>query len=405
MTLFEELKARGIIAQTTNEEKIKDMLDNQKITFYVGFDATADSLHAGHFFVLSIMSRLQRAGHRPIALIGGATTLLGDPTGKTDMRKMLTKEQISHNADCFKKQMSKFIDFSDDKAIMVNNADWLCEFNYLDFLREIGVHFSVNRMLAAECYKSRLENGLSFLEFNYTILQSYDFLVLNRKYGCKLEVGGDDQWSNIINGEDLIRRLDGNEAYGMTFTLLTNSEGKKMGKTEKGALWLDADKTTPYEFFQYWRNVQDADVIKCLKMLTFVPLEEIAEYEKLTGSELNPIKELLAFEMTKMVHGEAEAIKARESAKSVFSSGSGENMPSTKLNDDDLVNGSILITDLLLKCGLCPSKSEARRLIEQGGILINGEKAAAASQSFSKQQLSDGIVIKKGKKVFHKAEY
>ena len=393
MTLFEELKARGLVAQTTDEAKIKDLLDNHKTTFYIGFDATADSLHIGHFMQLIIASRLQKAGHRPILLLGGATTMIGDPTGKTDMRKMLSKEAIGHNTECFRRQMERFIDFSDGKALIVNNADWIANLNYIDFLREIGVHFSVNRMLSAECYKSRMENGLSFLEFNYMLMQSYDFLTMYRKYDCHLELGGDDQ---CVDGKD--------DAYGMTFSLLTTAEGKKMGKTEKGALWIDAEKTSPYEFFQYWRNVQDQDVIKSLKMVTFVPLEQIAEYEKLSGSELNPVKELLAFEVTKIVHGEQEAIKARDSARQLFSSAESENMPQTELNAENFANGGISVADLLVKCGLCQSKSEARRLIEQGGISLDGQKASDPAEMLVADKFAgQGIVIKKGKKVFHRA--
>lgn len=406
MTVFEELKARGLIAQCTNEEKVQDLLDNHQTTFYIGFDATADSLHVGHFLQLVVMSRLQQAGHRPIALIGGGTTMIGDPTGKTSMRKMLTKEEIEHNAECFRKQMRRLVDFSDGKAIMMNNADWILKFNYMDFLREVGVHFSVNRMLTAECFKSRLEKGLSFIEFNYMLLQSYDFLHLYRTMGCKLELGGDDQWSNIINGADLIRRVDGKEdAYGLTFTLLTTAEGKKMGKTEKGAVWLDPEKTSPYDFFQYWRNVGDADVIRCMKLLTFVPLEEIAEYEKLEGAGLNKVKERLAYEITAMVHGKEEADKALAAAKALFEGGaSDENMPSTVLTDADFADGSIGVLSLLVKCGLAASNGEARKLVQGGGISLDGEKIADPRMMLTAQDFAESRVIKKGKKTYHKVQ-
>jgi len=403
MTLFEELKARGLIAQMTNEEKIQDLIDNDRITFYIGFDPTADSLHVGHMLQLIIMSRLQKAGHFPIAVLGGGTTMVGDPTGKTDMRKMLTQEDIMQNAQCFKKQMQKLVDFSEGKAMMVNNGDWLLKLNYIDFLRDVGIHFSVNRMLTAECFKSRLERGLSFLEFNYMLMQSYDFLHLNRTYGCIMQLGGDDQWSNIINGADLIRRADGKEAYGMTFTLLTTSEGKKMGKTEKGAVWLDPDKTSPYEFYQYWRNVQDSDVIKCLKLLTFVPLDEIHDMEKWSGSELNKAKERLAFEVTKIVHGEDEANKVQSAARAIFVSGAaGDDMPTTTLSSEDIGSG-LSVIDLLLKCGLIPSKGEGRRLIEQGGVSINDKRVDSISSVVSAADFQDGqLMIKKGKKTYHK---
>lgn len=406
MTVFEELKARGLIAQCTNEEKVKDLLDNHQTTFYIGFDATADSLHVGHFLQLVVMSRLQKAGHRPIALIGGGTTMIGDPTGKTSMRKMLTKEEIEHNAECFRKQMRRLVDFSDGKAVMMNNADWILKFNYMDFLREVGVHFSVNRMLTAECFKSRLEKGLSFIEFNYMLLQSYDFLHLYRTMDCKLELGGDDQWSNIINGADLIRRVDGKEdAYGLTFTLLTTAEGKKMGKTEKGAVWLDPEKTSPYDFFQYWRNVGDADVIRCMKLLTFVPLEEIAEYEKLEGAGLNKVKERLAYEITAMVHGKDEADKALAAAKALFGSGaSDENMPSTVLTDADFAEGQIGVLTLLVKCGLAASNGEARKLVQGGGISLDGEKIADPKMMLSAQDFAESRIIKKGKKTYHKVQ-
>ncbi|WP_087066031.1 tyrosine--tRNA ligase [Intestinibacillus massiliensis] len=406
MLVFEELKQRGLIAQCTNEEKVRDLLDNHTgVPFYIGFDATADSLHVGHFLQLVVMSRMQKAGHKPIALIGGATTMIGDPTGKTDMRKMLTREEIDHNAECFRRQMRRLVDFSEGKAVMVNNADWILPFNYMEFLREVGVHFSVNRMLTAECFKSRLEGkGLSFLEFNYMLLQSYDFLHLYRTMGCKLELGGDDQWSNIINGADLIRRVDGkDDAYGMTFTLLTTSEGKKMGKTEKGAVWLDPEKTTPYEFFQYWRNIDDADVIKVMKLLTFMPLEEIAAYEKLEGSQLNSAKEKLAHELTAMVHGQEEADKALEAAKAVFGGGvSSENMPTTELTPDDFEDGVIGILSLLVKCGLAASNGEARKLVQGGGVSIDGEKVADPKATVAKGSFNGEKIIKKGKKTFHK---
>ncbi len=401
MTVFEELKRRGLIAQMTHEEKIEELLNNEKVSFYIGFDATADSLHVGHFLQLVVMKRLQLAGHRPIALLGTGTTLIGDPTGKTDMRPMLTHEQIAYNAECFRKQMSKFVDFGDGKAEIVKNGDWLCEFKYLDLLRDVGRHFSVNKMLTAECFKSRLERGLSFLEFNYMIMQSYDFLHLYRTEGCKMELGGDDQWSNILGGVDLVRRVEGEEVYGMTFTLLTTKEGKKMGKTEKGALWLDPEKTSPYEFFQYWRNVGDDDVINCMKLLTFVPIEEIEEMEKFEGAELNPVKERLAFEVTKMVHGEEEATKALEAARQVFSSAANsDDMPTTTLDAADLENGEIGILNLLVKCNLAPSNGEARRLVQQGGISVDGEKVTDPKAMV---KIEEFVVIKKGKKVFHKA--
>ncbi len=407
MQLFEELKQRGLIAQCTNEEKVCDLLDNHTgVPFYIGFDATADSLHVGHFLQLVVMSRMQKAGHKPIALIGGATTMIGDPTGKTDMRKMLTREEIDHNAECFRVQMRRLVEFGEEKAVMVNNADWILPFNYMQFLREVGVHFSVNRMLTAECFKSRLEGkGLSFLEFNYMLLQSYDFLHLYRAMDCKLELGGDDQWSNIINGADLIRRVEGkDDAYGMTFTLLTTSEGKKMGKTEKGAVWLDPEKTSPYEFFQYWRNINDADVIKVMKLLTFISLDEIAQYEKREGSELNAVKEKLAYELTAMVHGAEDAEKALEAAKSVFGVGiSSENMPTTELTHADFEAGNIGVLQLLVKCGLASSNGEARKLIMGGGISVDNEKIADTKASIHENSFENGeIIIKKGKKTFHK---
>ncbi len=407
MTLFEEFKRRGLIAQMTNEEKIKELLDEKKgVKFYIGFDATADSLHVGHFLQLVVMKRMQNAGHIPIALLGTGTTMVGDPTGKTDMRKMLTVDDINFNAECFKKQMSKFIDFTDDKAIMVRNGDWLLKMNYIEFLRDIGKHFSVNKMLTAECFKSRLEKGLSFLEFNYMLMQSYDFLHLNVEHGVKLELGGDDQWSNIINGVDLVRRVKSEEVYGMTFTLLTTKEGKKMGKTEKGALWLNPEKCSPYDFFQYWRNVSDDDVINCLKLLTFIDIEEIEKMEAWQGSELNKAKEILAYEITKMVHSEEEAKKCIEAAKSVFGSGDmSVNMPTTKLDINEYEDKNIPILDILVKSKLCPSKAEARRLIKQGGVSVNDEKIQEPTMKFDDTDFKDGyIIIKKGKKVFHKIE-
>lgn len=403
MTLFDELKERGLVAQCTDEEKVKQLLNEQKTTFYIGFDPTADSLHVGHFVAMVVMAHMQRHGHTPIALFGGGTGMIGDPSGKTDMRRMLTREEIDHNISCFVRQMSGLVDFSDGKAIMVNNGDWLLDLNYIEFLRAVGVHFSVNRMLTFECYKQRLERGLSFFELNYMLMQSYDFLVLNRKYGCKLEMGGDDQWSNIIGGVELIRRSDGKEAYGLTFNLLLTSEGKKMGKTEKGAVWLDPAKTSPYEFFQYWRNVDDADVITCLKMLTFVPLEEIREFEKLEGSQLNPVKERLAFELTKMIHGEEEARKALVTAKSLFAGGSGAaDMPETEITTADFTDGKITVLDLLLKAGLIPSKGEGRRLVQQGGITVKEQKVTDPFAAYSAADFAEDFVIKKGKKVFHK---
>lgn len=405
MGIFDELKSRGLIAQVTNEKKVKDILNNQKINFYIGFDPTADSLHVGHFVQIMVMSHMQKAGHKPIALFGGGTGMIGDPSGKSDMRKMLKKEDIEHNIECFKKQMSRLIDFSNDKAIMVNNADWLSHLNYIDFLRDVGVHFSVNRMLSFECYKQRLERGLSFFELNYMLMQSYDFLVLNRKYNCDMELGGDDQWSNIIGGVELIRKKEGKEAYGMTFTLLTTSEGKKMGKTENGAVWLDPEKTSPYEFYQYWRNVADADVIRCLKILTFLPLEKIDELSKLQGSDMNKAKEILAFEVTKLIHGETEAIKSQEAARALFALNTNtDNMPSTEINKSNFNNDEISIIDLLLLLKLVPSKGEARRLISQGGISIDSQKVMSIDEKVLFNQFEKGyIVVKKGKKVYHKA--
>ena len=404
MGVFEELKARGLIAQMTDEEKIQDLLNNHRTTFYIGFDPTADSLHVGHFVQIMVMAHMQRAGHTPIALFGGGTGMVGDPSGKTDMRKMLTKEEIDHNIACFKQQMSSLIDFSEGKAIMANNGDWLLNLNYIDFLREVGVHFSVNRMLAAECYKQRLEKGLSFFELNYMLMQSYDFLELNHRYNCQLELGGDDQWSNIIGGVELLRRKEGKEAYGMTFTLLTTSEGKKMGKTEKGAVWLDPEKTTPFEFYQYWRNIGDADVIKCLKILTFLPLSEINELAKLEGGELNKAKEILAFEVTKLIHGEKEALKAQEGARALFGTGENtENMPSTNITSADFADGEIGVLDLLVLSKLAPSKGEGRRLIDQGGISVDNEKILSSTEQLSLKHFEKKyVVIKKGKKVFHK---
>lgn len=405
MGVFEELQERGLIAQMTDEAEIKELINSGKAVFYIGFDPTADSLHVGHFMALCLMKRLQMAGNKPIALIGGGTGMIGDPSGKTDMRKMLTKEDIEHNCECFKKQMSRFIDFGEDKAIMVNNADWLLNLNYVELLREVGACFSVNRMLTAECYKQRMEKGLSFLEFNYMIMQSYDFFSLFKKYGCNLQFGGDDQWSNMLGGTELIRRKLGKDAYAMTINLLLNSEGKKMGKTEKGAVWLDAEKTSPFDFFQYWRNVSDNDVIKCLKMLTFVPMEEIRELEKLEGSELNKAKEILAFELTKLVHGEEEAQKALEGARALFSSKADtDNMPSTELDESAFTDGKIGVIDLLSLTGLVPSKGEARRLIQQGGIAVDDVKITDVKAELAKEDFAKGyVVIKKGKKVFHKA--
>ena len=405
MTIYDELKRRGLIAQVTDEEEIKELINSGKATFYIGFDCTADSLTAGHFMALTLMKRLQQAGNRPIALIGGGTTMIGDPSGRTDMRKMLTKEDIDHNAECFKRQMERFIEFGEGKAMMLNNADWLMNLNYIELLREVGACFSVNRMLTAECYKQRMEKGLSFLEFNYMIMQSYDFYHMFQHYGCNMQFGGDDQWSNMLGGTELIRRKLGKDAYAMTITLLTDSQGKKMGKTAGNAVWLDANKTTPYEFFQYWRNVDDADVIKCLKMLTFIPIEEIEEMESWEGAQLNVAKEKLAFELTAMVHGEEEAQKALDASKALFSAGGNtENMPSTQLGEADLdENGSIQVADLLVKTELAPSKAEAKRLIKQGGISVNDEKVTAFDAALTKEDFAKGeIIVKKGKKVFHK---
>ncbi|MBC2870638.1 tyrosine--tRNA ligase [Acetanaerobacterium sp. MSJ-12] len=403
--IFNELQARGLIAQSTNMERVEELLNGDKpVTFYIGFDATADSLHVGHFLQLTVMRRLQQAGHRPIALLGGGTTLVGDPTGKTDMRKMLTKEEIAHNVERFQQQMSKFVDFTDGRALVLNNADWLCKLNYLDFLRDVGVYFTVNKMLTAECFKSRMEKGLSFIEFNYMIMQSYDFLHMYDAVGCTMELGGDDQWANILGGVDLIRRVKREEAYGMTFTLLTTKEGKKMGKTESGAVWLDPEKTSPYEFFQYWRNIDDADVINCMKMLTFMPLEEIAQYEALQDREINRAKEKLAFELTKLVHSEEEAQKALEASKALFAAGSAsEHMPTTPLDQSLVQDGSVGLLDLMVMAGLTPSKGEARRLVQQGGVSVGEEKIADAQHRVSLDAFKDGfIIIKKGKKTFHK---
>ena len=404
MGVYEELVARGLIAQVTDEKEIRDLVNNGKAVFYIGFDPTADSLHVGHFMALCLMKRLQLAGNKPIALIGGGTAMIGDPSGRTDMRQMMTKETIQHNCDCFKEQMAKFIDFSDDKAMMVNNADWLLDLNYVELLREVGACFSVNNMLRAECYKQRMEKGLSFLEFNYMIMQSYDFYALYQKYGCNMQFGGDDQWSNMLGGTELIRRKLGKDAYAMTINLLLNSEGKKMGKTQKGAVWLDANKTTPFEFYQYWRNVDDADVVKCLKMLTFLPLEQIEEMAKWEGSELNKAKEILAYELTKMIHGEDEANKAQEGARALFGGGANtDNMPTTEITDSDFTDGGIAVLDLLLKCKLIASKGEGKRLIQQGGISVDDQKITDMFHNVTKDAFEKGhVIIKKGKKVFHK---
>ena len=402
--VFDTLVERGLIAQTTDADKIREMLATENVKFYIGFDPTADSLHVGHFVSVMVMAHMQRAGHTPIALFGGGTGMIGDPSGKTDMRKMLTRETIEYNIGCFREQMSNLIDFSEGKAIMVNNADWLMDLNYINFLREVGVHFSVNRMLAAECYKQRLERGLSFFELNYMLMQSYDFLVLNRKYGCKLELGGDDQWSNILGGVELCRRSDGKDVYGLTFQLLLTSEGKKMGKTEKGAVWLDPKKTTPYEFYQYWRNIADADVVTCMKMLTFIPMNEVNEYAKLEGSEINRAKEVLAYEVTKLVHGEEEAEKAQAAAKALFSNGANsEHMPTTALSDEDFADGEIGIIDILVKAGIAKSRGEARRLVEQGGVSVDDAKVTSIDFRLAKASLAENpSIVKKGKKVFHK---
>lgn len=403
MTIFDELKARGLLAQLTDEEEIKELINNGKATFYIGFDPTADSLHVGHFMALCLMKRLQMAGNKPIALLGGGTGMIGDPSGRSDMRTMMTVETIQHNCDCFKKQMSRFIDFSEGKALMVNNADWLMDLNYIDLLREVGPHFSVNRMLTAECYKQRMEKGLSFLEFNYMIMQSYDFYELFRKYGCNMQFGGDDQWSNMLGGTELIRRKLGEDAYAMTITLLLNSEGKKMGKTQKGAVWLDPNKTTPFEFYQYWRNVSDADVLKCLRMLTFLPIEQIDEMDHWEGSQLNQAKEILAYELTNLVHGEEEAKKAQESARALFSAGVAADMPTTGLTEEDFVEGSIDLISVLCKAGLVQTRSEGRRAIEQGGVTLAEDKITDVKAAFSKDVFAgEGAVVKRGKKNFRK---
>ena len=404
MGIYEELKARGLIAQVTDEEQIRDLVNNGKATFYIGFDCTADSLHVGHFMALCLMKRLQMAGNKPIALIGGGTTMIGDPSGRNDMRKMLTKADIDHNAECFKRQMERFIDFGEGKAMMLNNADWLMKLNYIELLREVGACFSVNNMLRAKCYEQRMEKGLSFLEFNYMIMQSYDFYHMFQEYGCNMQFGGDDQWSNMLGGTELIRRKLGKDAQAMTITLLLNSEGKKMGKTASGAVWLDQNKTSPFDFYQYWRNVGDDDVLKCIRMLTFLPLEQIDEMDKWEGSQLNRAKEILAFELTKLVHGEEEAQKAEDAAKALFAGGSDDsNMPTTEITEDQLTDGKIAVLDLMLACGLIPSKGEGRRLVQQGGVMVNDEKVASIDVSFTGEQLKEGLKIRKGKKVFHKA--
>ena len=404
MTLYDELVARGLIAQVTDEEEIKELINNGKATFYIGFDPTADSLHVGHFMALCLMKRLQQAGNKPIALIGGGTAMIGDPSGRTDMRQMMTPETIQHNCDCFKKQMSRFIDFSDGKALMVNNADWLMDLNYIDVLREVGAHFSVNRMLTAECYKQRMEKGLSFLEFNYMIMQSYDFYTLYQKYGCNMEFGGDDQWSNMLGGTELIRRKLGKDAYAMTINLLLNSEGKKMGKTQSGAVWLDPEKTSPFDFFQYWRNVADSDVLKCIRMLTFLPLEEIDAMESWEGAQLNQAKEILAFELTKLVHGEEEASKAREASHALFAGGGDSaHMPTVELSSADFADGDMDILSLLVKTELAPSRSDARRAVEQGGVSVADEKVTDIKTSYNADSFgADGLVVKRGKKKFVK---
>ena len=403
MTVYDELVARGLVAQVTDEDELKELINAGKAKFYIGFDATADSLHVGHFMTLCLMKRLQMAGNKPIALVGGGTTMVGDPSGRTDMRQMMTPEQINHNCECFKKQMSKFIDFGEDKALLVNNADWLLDLNYVDLLREVGAQFSVNRMLTAECYKNRMERGLSFLEFNYMIMQAYDFYHLYEKYGCQMQLGGNDQWSNMLAGTDLIRRKLGENAYAMTITLLLNSEGNKMGKTANGAVWLDPNKTSPFEFYQYWRNVADADVFKCMRMLTFLSLEEIEEIEKWEGNRINEAKEVLAFELTKLVHSEEEAIKAQESSRALFSGAAHADMPTTEIEEADLTDGVIDLISLLVKAELAPTRSEARRNIEQGGVTVDGEKVSDVKATFTKDALAgDGMVIKRGKKKFKK---
>ncbi len=400
MQVYEELKARGLIAQVTDEEEIRELVNSGKAVFYIGFDPTADSLHVGHFMALCLMKRLQMAGNKPIALIGGGTGMIGDPSGRSDLRKMLTVEQINHNCECFKKQMSRFIDFSDGKALMVNNADWLRNLNYIDMLRDVGAHFSVNRMLTFECYKQRMERGLTFLEFNYMIMQSYDFFMLYQKYGCNMQFGGDDQWANMLGGTELIRRKLGEDAYAMTITLLLNSEGKKMGKTQKGAVWLDPEKTSPFEFYQYWRNVADADVLKCIKMLTFLPLEQIEEMEAWEGSQLNRAKEILAFELTKLVHGDEEAEKAQNAARALFTSGNAENMPVAQLSDEDFENEEIDVISVLVKSGLAPSRAEAKRNVQQGGVEVDGDKVSDIGLKLQKEKFKDGVIVKRGKKNF-----
>ncbi|MDR1409218.1 MAG: tyrosine--tRNA ligase [Oscillospiraceae bacterium] len=404
MGVFDELRARGLIAQCTDEGKVRELLNGGKpVAFYIGFDPTADSLHVGHFVAIMLLAHLQRAGHIPIALFGGGTGMIGDPSGKTDMRKMLTREDIDHNIACFRRQMSRLVDFENGKAHIVNNADWLCNLNYIEFLRDVGVHFSVNRMLSAECYKQRLERGLSFFELNYMIMQSYDFLVLRRKYGCIMQLGGDDQWSNIIGGVELNRRMDDRESYGMTVKLLLTSDGRKMGKTEGGAVWLDPNKTSPYEFYQYWRNVDDADVINCLKMLTFMPVPQIEEYAQKNGGELNAVKEVLAHEVTKLIHGADEADKAQAAARALFGGGGdAANTPSTSLGGADFTDGKVSILDLLVKTGLAPSKGEARRLVQQGGVRADGAQVTSIDFAFAREQFAEGVLLKKGKKVFHK---
>lgn len=405
MQIYEELVARGLIAQVTDEEEIREMINNGKAVFYIGFDPTADSLHVGHFMALCLMKRLQMAGNKPIVLLGGGTGMIGDPSGKSDMRSMMTPEEIQHNCDCFKEQMSKFIDFSEGKALVVNNAEWLMNLNYIELLREVGPHFSVNRMLTAECYKQRMEKGLSFLEFNYMIMQSYDFLTLFQKYGCNMQFGGDDQWSNMLGGTELIRRKLGKDAYAMTITLLLNSEGNKMGKTVKGAVWLDKEKTSPFEFYQYWRNIDDADVLKCLRMLTFLPVEQIDKMDAWEGSKLNEAKEILAYELTKLVHDEEEAVKAQESARALFSGGNAENMPETVLVKEDFTEGTIDILAVLVKGGLVTSRSEARRAVEQGGVSADGEKISNIKHSFTEDDfVGEGIVMKRGKKSFRRVK-
>ncbi len=404
MKIYDELVARGLIAQVTDEEEIKSLVNEGKATFYIGFDPTADSLHVGHFMALCLVKRLQMAGNRPVVLVGGGTGYIGDPSGRTDMRSMMSPETIQHNCECFKKQMERFIDFGEGKAIMVNNADWLLDLNYIDLLREVGACFSVNNMLRAECYKQRMEKGLSFLEFNYMIMQSYDFYYLFKNYGCNMQFGGDDQWSNMLGGTELIRKKLGKDAYAMTITLLLNSEGNKMGKTAKGAVWLDPNKTSPFEFYQYWRNIADADVLKCIRMLTFLPLEQIDEMDKWEGSQLNQAKEILAWELTSLVHGKEEAQKAKDAAHALFGGGGDDaSMPATKLEESQLTDDQIGILDLMLACGLTPSKSEARRLVQQGGVFLNDEKVTLAEQKITREQLREGVKIRKGKKVFHKA--